>query len=85
MPAAVVEIIQLALLRQGQRLQITQFVIAVLQQPSAVGLAKQLPRRVVGKLKLLLLADVISEGNGQRIISRVVVILGAAIFGQLAQ
>ncbi|MNN36930.1 hypothetical protein D3C81_1508460 [compost metagenome] len=85
MPAAVVEIIQLALVRQGQRLQITQFVIAVLQQPSAVGLAKQLPRRVVGKLKLLLLADVISEGNGQRIISRVVVILGAAIFGQLAQ
>jgi len=83
-PAAVVQVVEFALVGQDQRLQVTQFVIAVLQQASAVGFAEQLSVGVVGVVELLFFSFVVCEGDGQQIVGRVVAVVGGAIFGALA-
>ncbi|MNN09956.1 hypothetical protein D3C81_1228640 [compost metagenome] len=84
-PTAVVQVVQLSLVRQCQRLQIAQFVIAVLQQPGTVGFAEQLPVRVIGVIKLLLLTLVVRERDGQQVVGGVVAVVGDAILGAFAQ
>ena len=84
-PAAVVQVVEFALVGQDQRLQVAQLVIAVLQQASAVGFAEQLPVGVVGVVELLLFSFVVRKGDGQQIVGGVVAVVGGAIFGALAE
>ena len=84
-PAAVVQVVEFALVGQDQRLQVAQLVIAILQQASAVGFAEQLPVGVVGVVELLLFSFVVREGDGQQIVGRVVAVVGGAIFSALAK
>jgi hypothetical protein len=46
--AAVVQVIKLTLIGQGQRFKVAQLVILVFQQPGAVCLAEQLTEGIVG-------------------------------------
>ncbi|WP_444851838.1 hypothetical protein [Pseudomonas putida] len=84
-PAAVVQVVEFALVGQDQRLQVAPLVIAVLQQARAVGFAEQLPVGVVGVVELLLFSFVVREGDGQQIVGSVVAVVGGAIFSALAE
>jgi len=84
-PAAVVQVVEFALVGQDQRLQVAQLVIAILQQASAVGIAEKLPGGVVGVVELLLFSFVVRKGDGQQVVGRVVAVVGGAIFGALAE
>jgi hypothetical protein len=84
-PAAVVQVVEFALVGQDQRLQVAQLVIAILQQASAVGIAEKLPVGVVGVVELLLFSFVVRAGDGQHIVGRVVAVVGGAIFSALAE
>ncbi|MNH26324.1 hypothetical protein D3C79_863690 [compost metagenome] len=63
-PTAVVEVIEIALVGEGEGLQVAQVVVAVLQQPGAVSFAQQLPCGVVAVLKLLPFTLIIGESDG---------------------
>jgi hypothetical protein len=54
--AAVVQMVELALIGQGERLEVTQFVVAVLQEAGAVGFTEQPSAFIVAVLELLFLA-----------------------------
>ncbi|MNH21492.1 hypothetical protein D3C79_813020 [compost metagenome] len=84
-PTAVVEVIDIALIGEGERLQVAQLVVAILQQPGAVSFAQQLSYGVVGVFKLLFFTLIIRENDGQQVVGGVVAVVGNAILGALAQ
>jgi len=55
-PAAVVQVVELTLVGQGQGFKVAQRVVSVFQFPGTVGLAKQLAEGIVGVVESLLAA-----------------------------
>ncbi|WP_425540427.1 hypothetical protein [Pseudomonas fluorescens] len=82
--AAVVQVVELALVGQGQGLQVAQFIVVVLQQAGAVGLSEQLTEGVVGVVEPLLVTLVIGKTDRQQVVGIVIGILGDAIVGAFA-
>jgi hypothetical protein len=82
--AAVIQMVELALIGQGQGFKVAQFVILVLQQAGAMGLAKQLPEGIVGVVETLFFTLNVGEIDRQQVVGVVVGILGDAIVGAFA-
>ena len=79
--AAVVQVVELALVGQGQGLQVAQFIVVVLQKAGAVSLAKQLTEGVVDIVETLLVTSDVGEVDRQQVVGSVIGILGDAIVG----